>query len=73
MNRKFELIEQVKNGSLGELIGQYYPEKDPSWMNLINDSTQDWLQDHVVQDVVIFPGAGYCELSLEISKKYFQK
>ncbi|MFK8017571.1 MAG: SDR family NAD(P)-dependent oxidoreductase [Gammaproteobacteria bacterium] len=45
------------------LLGARLPSQDATWENPIDKNLQTFLQDHVVQGSVLFPGAGYMELS----------
>ncbi|KAL4902087.1 hypothetical protein BDW74DRAFT_187059 [Aspergillus multicolor] len=48
-----------------ELLGSRVVEStdhEPSWRNLLRLNDVPWLWDHVVQDIVIFPAAGYMAL-----------
>ena len=38
---------------------------DYSWRNLLKPSEMPWIQDHKVEDQVVFPAAGYLALAIE--------
>jgi 1-acyl-sn-glycerol-3-phosphate acyltransferase len=46
------------------LLGARTRSARPSWEGLIGDVDTEYLRDHVVQDSIVFPGAGYVELAL---------
>lgn len=44
------------------LLGRHQLEcssLEPSWRNMLNIEDAPWLRDHVIQDTVVFPAAGY--------------
>ena len=46
------------------LLGGRVPSSDGLWENTADVNLHSYLQDHVVQDSVLFPAAGYVELAL---------
>ena len=51
------------------LLGTRLPRHDATWENPIDKNLQTFLQDHVVQGSVLFPGAGYMEMSTAAALK----
>ena len=45
---------------------------DRSWRNLISMENLPWLRDHVIDNQVIFPGAGYLCMAIEATRKVVQ-
>lgn len=54
-------------GTWRPLLGRLVPHPDTEqlWSRKISIPHHLWVQDHVVQDTVVFPGAGYVEMALE--------
>ena len=46
------------------LLGYRVPSADGLWENILDTNQLQYLKDHVVQHSVLFPAAGYIELSL---------
>lgn len=46
------------------LLGHRIPSSDGIWENTLDTNQHAYLQDHVVQNAVVFPAAGYIELAL---------
>ena len=46
------------------LLGYAVPQHPGCWETQLSTGRQSWLADHVVGDAVVFPGAGYVELTL---------
>lgn len=38
---------------------------EPSWRNMLNIEDAPWLRDHVIQDTIVFPAAGYFAMAGE--------
>ncbi|MCJ1404087.1 hypothetical protein MMC11_007312 [Xylographa trunciseda] len=38
---------------------------EPRWRHIISVSSLPWLQEHVVDDLIVFPGAGYLCMAIE--------
>jgi acyl transferase domain-containing protein len=51
--------------SASPFLGMRSHNSSETWKNIVNTRLYPFLQDHVVQDTVIFPGAGYVEFALE--------
>ncbi|KAI1365305.1 polyketide synthase [Xylaria arbuscula] len=50
------------------ILGHVIPgstEKHPRWRNYLRLSELPWLSDHIVDDKVIFPAAGYLSMAIE--------
>ena len=51
-----------------ELLGSQVPGGnglEVSWRNILRVSDVSWLQDHKLQETVVFPGAGYVAMAIE--------
>jgi phthiocerol/phenolphthiocerol synthesis type-I polyketide synthase C len=53
------------------LLGYRVPAMDGVWSNTVQPSLLGYLKDHVVQDIALFPAAGYIELSLAAALAQF--
>lgn len=55
-----------------DLLGVRIPGStpiEPRWRNLISIESQPWLQDHKVDDQVVFPGAAYMCMAIEAKRQ----
>lgn len=55
-----------------DLYGARVPdwnEEFPRWRNIIRISEQPWLKDHVVTNIVIYPGVGYVTAVIEACRE----
>lgn len=50
------------------LLGQQLNHPNPSWQSFINFELTPYLNDHKVEQSVVFPGAGYVEIGLAIHR-----
>ncbi|KAF3910969.1 hypothetical protein AA313_de0200827 [Arthrobotrys entomopaga] len=51
-----------------ELLGTSVPESNPfvaSWRNFLSRSKSSWIEDHSINNVVIYPGAGMLAMAIE--------
>lgn len=53
------------------LLGARLDTATPTWSNDLDLSRLDYLQDHVVQGSVVYPGAAYIEMGLAVSREIF--
>lgn len=53
------------------LLGYRVPAMDGVWSNTVQPGLLSYLKDHVVQDIALFPAAGYIELSLAAALAQF--
>lgn len=60
-----ERLVPERDGNPHPLIGRQLHTVEETWMTKMNSKTLDWIQDHVVQNNPIFPGAGYIEMSMQ--------
>lgn len=51
------------------LLGRRLPFPQPIWETSLDDRTAGYLDAHVVQGAVIFPGAGYLEMALAAGRE----
>jgi len=42
-----------------------------AWQQTLTSSAPAWIAEHVVQDTIVFPGAGYVEMALSVSSLIF--
>ncbi|KAM3075032.1 hypothetical protein ACMFMF_005715 [Clarireedia jacksonii] len=57
-----------------ELLGSRVPQStslEPHWRNIIKLSELDWLQDHRVNENIIFPGAGYLAIAMQAFYQHY--
>ena len=55
-----------------DLLGAPVPGTNPrtaTWRNIIRAAETPWVRDHIVQDNVVYPGAGYICLAIEAVKQ----
>jgi acyl transferase domain-containing protein/NADPH:quinone reductase-like Zn-dependent oxidoreductase/SAM-dependent methyltransferase/acyl carrier protein len=55
------------------LIGQKITSPYPVWQNEIDTISLKYLNDHRVQDAVIYPAAAYVEMALAAGKEFFEE
>ncbi|WP_437672444.1 beta-ketoacyl synthase N-terminal-like domain-containing protein [Sorangium sp. So ce131] len=53
------------------LLGERLPSFQPTWENVIDVDRLPYLNDHVVQGTVVYPGAGYIEMMLSAARELF--
>ncbi|KAI0896476.1 putative polyketide synthase [Annulohypoxylon nitens] len=41
------------------------PDSQPSWRNILRTDRLPWLKDHVVDNVIVFPAAGYMAMAIQ--------
>ncbi|KAK8066687.1 hypothetical protein PG997_013434 [Apiospora hydei] len=46
--------------------------QEPRWRNIVSVEQLPWLRDHIIEGLVIFPGAGYMIMVIEAMKQLFQ-
>ncbi|KAK6076193.1 beta-ketoacyl synthase domain-containing protein [Seiridium cupressi] len=63
-NRALRERADMPHDLLGSLILGANPEA-PSWRHIIRTSDAPWLRDHVVQNSILFPAAGFMSLAIE--------
>ncbi|KAK3934736.1 hypothetical protein QBC46DRAFT_462469 [Diplogelasinospora grovesii] len=54
------------------LVDTFSTTHEPRWRFHVSLQSLPWLQDHVVEGFVIFPGAGYLTMVMEAMKQLFQ-
>ncbi len=60
-----ELKELRLGRHLHPLLGRNIGSADPSWRNVVDKRSLRYLDDHRVQEHVVFPAAAYVEMALE--------
>ncbi|RMZ82271.1 hypothetical protein DV738_g1896, partial [Chaetothyriales sp. CBS 135597] len=56
-----------------DLLGVPVPGANPraaAWRNIVRVGEAPWLRDHMVQDNIVYPGAGYICLAIEAIKQF---
>jgi len=67
-NRDERLVPE-RNGHPHPLLGRRVHAVDELWMSQVNTKTLNWIKDHIVQNNVIFPGAGYVEMAMQAAEQ----
>ncbi|EPS35452.1 hypothetical protein H072_11126 [Dactylellina haptotyla CBS 200.50] len=65
--------ERLRSCRPNELLGNPSPDWHPfsaSWRNFLNRSKSDWLEDHCINDSVLYPGAGMLTMAIEAANQY---
>lgn len=61
-------LRKKKTHGYHDLLGYSIPgtnSTSPSWRNIIKQSDLPWIQDHVVQSNIVYPGAGLIAMAVE--------
>lgn len=66
LSKNYRLRDRVRHDLFGAPVPDWNAEF-PRWRNMIRISEQPWLKDHVVTNIVIYPGVGYLTAVLEAS------
>jgi len=53
------------------LLGARLPATQPTWEIQLNPQIDGYLNDHVLWDSIVFPGAGYGEIGLAVARNLF--
>ncbi|KAF3012580.1 t1pks [Neopestalotiopsis sp. 37M] len=69
LNRSIRAREQQPHALLGSLVPSINTETSTHWRNILRIGDSPWLRDHVVQDNIVYPGAGYVCLAIEAAKQ----
>ncbi|TPX16490.1 uncharacterized protein E0L32_003784 [Thyridium curvatum] len=56
----------VRNDVVGALA-DYSNELEPTWRNIIRTDELPWVRGHMMQDMIIYPMAGYLSMAIEAS------
>ena len=71
LSREYRLRPHPHHDLLGlRIVGSTLYE--PTWRNMISIDNLPWLQEHVVDNFVIFPGAGYLCMAIESIRQITQ-
>lgn len=66
---KSELLDEALFPTLdGPLIGERQKTQDPNWINTICFNSCKYVEDHNIDNSVLFPAAGYLELAFEAAR-----
>lgn len=68
-HRNARYVEEYNRSTPITFLGTLSHNSTETWNNLINTKAFPFLEDHVVQQTKVFPGAGYMEFALEIFGK----
>lgn len=66
LSKNYRLRQHPRHDLFGAPVPDWNAEF-PRWRNIIRISEQPWLKDHVVTNIVIFPGVGYLTAVIEAS------
>lgn len=66
--REYRLRQHAKHDILGSRNLEA-STVEPVWRNILTVGALPWLQDHVVDGMVVFPGAGYLCMALEAARQ----
>ncbi|KAI1087095.1 hypothetical protein F5B19DRAFT_500382 [Rostrohypoxylon terebratum] len=69
INRSIRARDQEPHDLLGTLVPGINIEAVATWRNIIRAAESPWLRDHVVQNNIVYPGAGYVCLAIEAAKQ----
>ncbi|KAK6538230.1 hypothetical protein TWF694_011109 [Orbilia ellipsospora] len=67
--------ERLRYNRPNELLGSRTPDWHPlsaTWRNFLSESKSDWIKDHKINNVVLYPGAGMIAMALEAINQYTQ-
>ncbi|KEY67212.1 Sat13 [Stachybotrys chartarum IBT 7711] len=64
ISREYRFRKHPYHDLLGLRMTEVSPLR-PSWRHMIGTKGLPWLADHVVDDLVIFPGSGYLAMAIE--------
>jgi len=67
--------DDSRQNRLGEsahpLLGCPVSAPEPAWETELNRTRLPWVADHAVQDVTVYPGAGYVEMGLAAAEQLY--
>lgn len=69
---KRSLFDRLGDDSDHPILGHRQNTPNPIWNQLLNAQFMPWLPDHKVQGLVIFPGAAYIEVALQLQNRYLK-
>ncbi|EPS42294.1 hypothetical protein H072_3762 [Dactylellina haptotyla CBS 200.50] len=65
--------ERFRRHKPSELLGTPTPDWHPlfaTWRNFLNRSKSEWVEDHNINDSIIYPGAGMVTMAIEAMNQY---
>ncbi|RVD82149.1 uncharacterized protein DFL_006583 [Arthrobotrys flagrans] len=65
--------ERFRRRKPSELLGTPTPDWQPfcgTWRNYLNQSKSTWLEDHKIDGVLLYPGAGMISIAIEAMNQY---
>lgn len=69
LSKDYRLRQHPRHDLLGvRIMGS--TSLEPRWRHVISVESLPWLADHVVDDLIIFPGAGYICMAIEAIRQY---
>ena len=69
INRSIRARDQEPHDLLGSIIPGGNTETAATWRKIIRVAESPWLRDHIVQNNIVYPGAGYVCLAIEATKQ----
>jgi acyl transferase domain-containing protein/NADPH:quinone reductase-like Zn-dependent oxidoreductase/NAD(P)-dependent dehydrogenase (short-subunit alcohol dehydrogenase family)/2-polyprenyl-3-methyl-5-hydroxy-6-metoxy-1,4-benzoquinol methylase len=69
INRSIRARDQAPDELLGTLIPGTNLDAAVTWRNILRVAESSWISDHVVQDNIVYPGAGYICLAIAAIKQ----
>lgn len=66
-------VAQIRLGEIDHpLLGRRLPVSDPAWEVLLDVEQQPYLNDHRIENNIMFPAAGYIEMAFQATKAMSQ-
>jgi acyl transferase domain-containing protein/NADPH:quinone reductase-like Zn-dependent oxidoreductase len=72
---RFNLGYRQRNHPPHELLGSLVPGTNPQapvWRHILRASESPWVQDHVIQSKMLYPGCGFVCLAIEAAKQQLE-
>lgn len=69
INRSIRARDQEPHDLLGSIMPGCNIETAATWRKIIRVAESPWLRDHMVQNSIVYPGAGYVCLAIEATKQ----
>ena len=69
INRSIRARDQEPHDLLGSIIPGGNTDTAATWRKIIRVAESPWLRDHMVQNNIVYPGAGYVCLAIEATKQ----
>ncbi len=62
---KAHLFRQFPRNDVAGILADYSNELEPTWRNIIRSDELPWVRGHMMQDMIIYPMAGYLTMAVE--------